>query len=418
MVSPSSSAELAEPRASWIILGRVAQHVAGEFNLPLAKRPRLARLAIPSRFDGYPTDYGDAEHPLHRRRQRRRPPPPRRPAPPRGLQPRPQPGGRPRRGVGLHPGRRHRPRRRAGRHHRARRRALRLLRRHERRPPPPLRLLLRRVRGRRAPGRPAPRPPRRRPRLVPIGRGVVGRGRARLPRRHPGGQPRLDPPRRHALLGRPHAGGGAPRLQPARRQPAPDLRGPPGPRRSPGQARGAAGDRQLPHREGERRQVAVRGRRPQARRAPRSDAGGRLDAGVAVRSVHWQSKVGAPPVHDNPSGHLEPRQVRGLGDAAGGARARVPAPPQARRRLLLPGRVPLLRQRERQRGRAVRRRAPRRRGRGPRRAAADQLALRPCLGASLQNGTYVTGWLVCVRSAFHVCSFPSACMSSFCSHFS
>ncbi|RLN08972.1 hypothetical protein C2845_PM11G07500 [Panicum miliaceum] len=91
-------------------------------------------------------------------------------------------------------------------------------------------------------------------------------------------------------------------------------------------------------------------------------------------------------------------------DAAGVPRARVPAPRQARRRLLLPGRVPLLRQRVRQRGRAVRRRAPRRRGRGERRAAADQLALRPRLGASLQNGTVLASFVLGVAcvSLFHL----------------
>jgi hypothetical protein len=140
------------------------------------------------------------------------------------------------------------------------------------------------------------------------------------------------------------------------------------------------------------------------RRTPIGNAGDRLDAGLDVRSVDGQSQVGAPPVHDNPSGDLGSRQLRGVRDAAGVPRARVPAPRQARRRLLLPGRVPLLRQRVRQRGRAVRRRGLRRRGRGDRRAAADQLALRPRLGASLQNGTVLASFVLGVAcvSFFHL----------------
>ncbi|PUZ76043.1 hypothetical protein GQ55_1G259000 [Panicum hallii var. hallii] len=52
-----------EPRPSWTILSRVARHVGHELSLPLAKRPRLSNLTIPSRFGEYPTYYGDAEHP-------------------------------------------------------------------------------------------------------------------------------------------------------------------------------------------------------------------------------------------------------------------------------------------------------------------------------------------------------------------
>ncbi|XP_039787216.1 uncharacterized protein LOC120653564 [Panicum virgatum] len=63
MPSSSSSVELPVPRPSWTILSRVARHVGDELSLPLAKRPRLSSLTIPTRFEQYPTYYGDAEHP-------------------------------------------------------------------------------------------------------------------------------------------------------------------------------------------------------------------------------------------------------------------------------------------------------------------------------------------------------------------
>ncbi|PVH66496.1 LOW QUALITY PROTEIN: hypothetical protein PAHAL_1G263100 [Panicum hallii] len=63
MPSSSSSAELPDPRPSWTILSRVARHVGDELSLPLAERPCLSNLTIPTRFGEYPTYYGDAEHP-------------------------------------------------------------------------------------------------------------------------------------------------------------------------------------------------------------------------------------------------------------------------------------------------------------------------------------------------------------------
>ncbi|CAD6250727.1 unnamed protein product [Miscanthus lutarioriparius] len=95
-----------------------------------------------------------------------------------------------------------------------------------------------------------------------------------------------------------------------------------------------------------------------------------------IINARWEGQ----PQADDAGEHLEQRQLRA--DAEGDPRGRACAPQRARRRLLLPGAVRLLRRRESKRRRALRGDA------GGRRATADQPARRSRLEApSLQNST-------------------------------